>query len=147
MFPGGSLKSPFLAAGFMAAWCDPDWCKKRLISMPVVNFVNEKKQVLVPENANLRKAALEAGVGLYPGIHKALNCHGFGHCGACRVLVHEGRENASKMGWMERLRLKLSMAFIGHEDEMRLACQTRVCGDMDVETRPPLNLFGENFFS
>jgi hypothetical protein len=39
------------------------------------------------------------------------------------------------------------MAFIGHEDTMRLACQTKVLGDMEVETGPQLNLFGENFFS
>ena len=30
---------------------------------------------------------------------------------------------------------------------MRLACQTKVHGDITVETKPPLNLFGENFFS
>jgi len=30
---------------------------------------------------------------------------------------------------------------------MRLACQTKVNGDITVETTPPLNLFGENFFS
>jgi hypothetical protein len=30
---------------------------------------------------------------------------------------------------------------------MRLACQTRVMGDMTVENTPELNLYGENFFS
>jgi hypothetical protein len=39
------------------------------------------------------------------------------------------------------------MAFIGNEDTMRLACRTKVLGDMEVETGPELNLFGENFFS
>ncbi len=39
------------------------------------------------------------------------------------------------------------MAFIGNEDTMRLACQTLVNGDMEVETGPELNLFGDNFFS
>jgi ferredoxin len=115
--------------------------------MAVINFVNEKKQVQVPEGTNLRKAALKAGVALYPGIHRFANCHGLGQCASCRVLIHKGRENASRMGLLERLRLKISMAYIGHEDEMRLACKTRVMGDMEVETRPPLNLYGENFFS
>jgi ferredoxin len=115
--------------------------------MAVINFVNDKKQVQVPEGTNLRKAAIKAGINLYPGVHKVLNCHGFGHCGSCRVLIHKGRENASPMGLWERLRLKLSMAYIGHEDEMRLACRTRVQGDMEVETRPAMNLYGENFFS
>jgi hypothetical protein len=30
---------------------------------------------------------------------------------------------------------------------MRLACQSKVMGDVEVHTCPPLNLFGENFFS
>ena len=39
------------------------------------------------------------------------------------------------------------MAFIGNEKNMRLACQTLVMGDMEVITQPPLNWFGDNFFS
>jgi ferredoxin len=115
--------------------------------MPVVNFVNEKKEVQVPEGSNLRKAALEAGIPLYPGIHKVLNCRGFAQCAACRVLITKGMDNASEMGLLEKLRLKWSFVYIGNEDTMRLACQTKVQGDMDVVTQPPLNLFGENFFS
>jgi ferredoxin len=115
--------------------------------MPIINFVNEKKQVQVPEGTNLRKAALQAGVQLYPFPHNILNCHGFSQCAACRVLIHKGRENASPMGVLEKVRLSVSLAYIGHEDEMRLACQTLVNGDMEVETRPPFNLYGENFFS
>ena len=30
---------------------------------------------------------------------------------------------------------------------MRLACCTTVHGDIEVESGPPVNLFGENFFS
>lgn len=115
--------------------------------MAIVNFVTEKKQVQVPEGTNLRKAALEAGIRLYPGVHRFLNCRGLSQCGSCRVLITKGRENASPMGFMEKMRLNMSLAYIGHEDSMRLACQTRVQGDMDVETTPPLNLYGENFFS
>jgi ferredoxin len=115
--------------------------------MAIIKFVNEKKEIQVPEGSNLRAEALRAGVELYPGVNKVLNCHGFGHCGSCRVLVTKGMENASPMGFMERMRLGISFAYIGNEDTMRLACQTRVNGDMEVQTRPPLNLYGENFFS
>ena len=45
------------------------------------------------------------------------------------------------------MRLKMSMAYIGNEGQMRLACQTLVNGDVDVVTQPQFNLFGENFFS
>ena len=115
--------------------------------MPIVNFVSEKKQVQVPEGTNLRKAALEAGVGLYPHVNKVLNCHGLALCGTCRVKITQGVENAGSKGFLGKLRLKASFAFIDNEDTMRLACQTQVNGDMTVETKPPMNWFGENFFS
>jgi ferredoxin len=125
--------------------------------MPIVNFVNEKKQVQVPEGANLRAEAMKAGIKLYPGINgygakinEVLNCHGLGHCGTCRVLITKGTDNASPMGLLETFTCKYGLAmlaFIGHEDTMRLACRTKVMGDMDVVTQPPLNLTGDSFFA
>jgi ferredoxin len=120
--------------------------------MPTVHFVNEKKQVEVPDGANLREAAIKAGVSLYPHVHKLLNCHGFGMCGSCRVLIKKGQESASPMGAMEKFRFHyvpdhVPMAYVGHENEMRLACKVAVHGDMEIVTQPPLNWFGENFFS
>lgn len=128
--------------------------------MPIVNFVNEKKQVEVPAGANLRKEAIKAGVKLYNGlngygakVNEVVNCHGFGHCGTCRVLIAKGMENTSPMDMMEKFSFKFNpltpalFAFIGNEDKMRLACRTQVMGDVDVVTRPPLNLTGDSFFS
>ena len=118
--------------------------------MPIVNFVNEKKEIQVPEGANLRKEAMRAGIEVYPSFHKypLMHCPGISLCGTCRVLITKGIDNASPMGFMERIRLtKLSMAYIGHEDTMRLSCQTNVHGDMTVITQPPMELYGENFFS
>lgn len=128
--------------------------------MPIVNFVNEKKQVEVPVGANLRKEAMKAGVKLYNGVNgygatlnEVVNCHGLGHCGTCRVLITKGMENTSPMSPMEKCTFKFNpltpalFAFIGNEDKMRLACCTKVTGDIDVVTRPPLNLTGESFFS
>lgn len=115
--------------------------------MPTITFTNEKKEIQVPEGANLRKEALRAGVALYPGVHKVVNCHGLGQCGACRVLVTKGMENTSPRGILESARMAVSLAYIGNEGTMRLACQTKVNGDISVTTCPPMNLFGENFFS
>jgi ferredoxin len=115
--------------------------------MPTITFTNEKKEIQVPAGANLRKEALRAGVELYPGIHKVANCHGWGSCGSCRVLVTKGMENTSPKGVLESARLAVSLAAIGNEQTMRLACQTRVDGDITVTTRPAMNLYGENFFS
>ena len=72
-----------------------------------------------------------------------------------RVLITKGMENTNKMTFRERMKFKAvltpdpvpALAFVGHEDTMRLACMTKVHGDIEVETGPEVNLFGENFFS
>ena len=115
--------------------------------MPTITFTNEKKEIQVPAGANLRKEALQAGVALYPGIHKVANCHGFGSCGTCRVLITKGMENTSPRGILEAARMAVSLAYIGNESTMRLACQTKVNGDITVTTCPSMNMYGENFFS
>ena len=129
--------------------------------MPIVKFVNEKKELEVPKGANLRREAMRAGINLYAQGNGwlsslkmyVLNCHGLGQCGTCRVLITKGMENTNPRGLVERCRFRLplpepcSMGFIGNEDTMRLACRTEVHGDIEVRTRPELNLFGENFFS
>ena len=47
----------------------------------------------------------------------------------------------------ERVTYAPPLAYVGHEDTMRLACCTTVHGDIEVETGPEVSLFGENFFS
>lgn len=136
--------------------------------MPIVKFVKEKKEIEVPDGANLRSEAVKAGINLNQGINgigasinKYLNCSTLsmglvgGACGTCRVLVTKGMENTNKMTLSERMKFKMvltpdpvpALAFVGHEDTMRLACCTIVHGDIEVETCPEINLFGENFFS
>ncbi len=129
--------------------------------MPTIKFIKEKKEIQVPQGANLRAEAMKAGVNLYQGINgfgstlnRALNCHGLGLCGTCRVKITKGMENAGPMGTLERMKFRglpvpdlAALAYIGNEQTMRLACLTTVNGDMEVETGPELNLFGDNFFS
>jgi ferredoxin len=132
------------------------------LAMPIVKFVNEKKEIEVAEGANLRAEAKKAGINLNLGVNgygqnfnKVFNCLGKGMCGSCRVLVNEGQENTNEMTKREVLRFKTPfvpdpvpcLAFVGHEDCMRLACMTQVHGDIEVESGPDVNLFGENFFS
>lgn len=50
-----------------------------------------------------------------------------GSCGTCRVRVVRGLETCSPMGAEERDFL------VGSEPNVRLACQVRVHGDVDVE--------------
>lgn len=114
--------------------------------MPKLTFVNEKKEIEVPAGTNLRQAAAQNGVEIYKSLDKYLNCRGLGMCGTCRVLVKQGMENLSPKGIVEKVTLTRMFSAIGHEDEMRLACQVTVNGDCSVETKPPMNWSGENFW-
>ena len=115
--------------------------------MPIVKFIKEKKEIEVPDGANLRQEAIKAGINLNQGM-----------CGTCRVLITKGMENTNKLTLREYLKFKTvvptpvpdpipPLAYVGHEDTMRLACCTTVHGDIEVESGPEVNLFGENFFS
>ena len=118
--------------------------------MPKVVIANEKKKIEVPAGANLREELVKAGVQVYGRVEKYLNCRGLGLCGTCKVLVKKGMENLGRKTFMERLNFNCHpltmLAYIGHEDEMRLSCQTTIQGDCTIETRPTLNLSGENFW-
>ena len=119
--------------------------------MAKITFVNEKKSIDVEPGSNLRKVALENGVPLYWGPHKIFNCMGFGHCGSCKVLITKGEENVSQPGLWERMRILAGPLLffwrIGNEKQLRLSCQCRVNGDIEVETTPSGNWHGERFWS
>ncbi|MCA9120415.1 MAG: (2Fe-2S)-binding protein [Planctomycetaceae bacterium] len=131
--------------------------------MPIVKFTKENKEIEVPAGSYLREEAVKAGINLNCGVNgygasvnKHLNCHGFGMCGTCRVLITSGIQNTNQLTKREQLRFKTPgfppdpipcLAYIGHEDNMRLACMTQINGDIEVESSPEVNLFGENFFS
>lgn len=119
--------------------------------MPKVTFVNEKREIEVPEGANLRKEALKNGVELYSGPHRYLNCRGLGQCASCRVKIVDGDDKVSRQGLLEKLRLLLGpltfFARLGNEKTLRLACKTRIQGDCKVETHPPINMHGEKFWA
>ena len=69
--------------------------------------------------------------------------------------ITEGMENTSPMTVREQMKFKYlpipdpmpCLAYLGNEETMRLACMTKVEGDVVVETKPEVNMFGENFFS
>jgi 2Fe-2S ferredoxin len=118
--------------------------------MPKVTFVNEKVELDVPAGANLRQEAMKAGIDVYGGLKRYLNCRGNGLCGTCAVLIAKGMENVGPRTLAERVNLTAHpvsmLAVLGNEDTMRLACQVKVNGDCTVQTRPAFNLAGENFW-
>ncbi|MCA9032826.1 MAG: (2Fe-2S)-binding protein [Planctomycetaceae bacterium] len=118
--------------------------------MPTVTFIKQKKQVEVPEGSNLRQEALKNGIEMHAGIHQYANCFGNGLCASCRVNVKKGMENVRRKTWWEYILFALNpiwpFARIGHEEEMTLACQSKVMGDCEVETTPDMNWHGEKFW-
>ena len=111
--------------------------------MPTVKFTREKKSVECEKGENLRALALKQGIQLYPGLKRILNCRGHASCGECRVHVVKGMENLAPKTVLEKIRIALSWFKFGHEHEVRLACQAKVEGDVEVFTQPEFNWFGE----
>jgi ferredoxin len=95
-----------------------------------IKFVNEKKEVMAADGANLRFKALENGIDLYTFGGKMMNCGGYGQCGTCVVEIVEGMENLSPRTPVEETKLRKRSA------QCRLACQTLVHGVVSVATKP-----------
>ena len=98
--------------------------------MPTIRFEQEGQQVGCIEGANLRKAALSAGVNPYKGLNNLTNCGGVGQCGTCVIEVIEGAQNLSPRSDVEEVYLADRPA------NYRLSCRTSVNGDVTVRTRP-----------
>ena len=98
--------------------------------MATIKFVNENKEALFADGANLRTKALENGVDIYKFWGKATNCGGYGQCGTCVVDIVAGMENLSPRTQFEERKLKKK------PESYRLACQTMVHGDVSVKTKP-----------
>lgn len=99
-------------------------------TVPTIRFEQEGQQVGCIEGANLRKAAVDAGVNPYGGLSNLNNCGGVGQCGTCVVEVVEGMQNLSPRSDVEQVYLADRPA------NYRLSCRTSVNGDVTVRTRP-----------
>jgi len=79
--------------------------------------------VEIPEHATL----FEAGAKIAAGIETA--CVGKGTCGLCRVKILSGQEHLTPFSEEERKHL----GNVYHITKVRLACRTRVAGDVAIE--------------
>ena len=98
--------------------------------MPTIRFEQEGQTVGCIEGANLRKAALDAGINPYKGLNNVNNCGGIGQCGTCVMEVIEGMQNLSPRSDVEEVYLSDRPA------NFRLSCRTSVNGDVTVRTKP-----------
>ena len=95
--------------------------------MPKVTFLPEGTEVDVRNGLSVFAAAIEADAGVES------QCGGRGGCALCRVIVREGADNLSPMEWEEEAHL----GNVFHVTQERLACQSRILGDVVIEVPEP----------
>lgn len=93
--------------------------------MPTITYQGERIECTVGDE--LREALLEVGLSPHNGAANYANCGGRAVCGTCAVEV-EGP--VSEMSEEERSRLSKWPHDL--DSGLRLACQTRVEGDVEV---------------
>jgi ferredoxin len=98
--------------------------------MANILFVNEGKEVIAADGANLRIKAMENGIDIYKFMGKLTNCGGYGQCATCVVEITAGLDQLSDRTDFEKDKLKRK------PENYRLACQTLVNGKVSVKTRP-----------
>ena len=104
--------------------------------MPVVTFHHEHRSFEVDPGSNLREAMLKLGVTPYQGRTMLTNCRGNNFCGTCAVEIVDGK-GVSPRGQDEEGTLGGNLLIARQvEKNLRLACQTKVTGDVVVKTHP-----------
>ena len=100
------------------------------ITMPIIRFVREARDVECENGANLREVALKEGLQLY-GFKGAIgNCGGYGQCTTCFVSIEGGKEGSlSPRTEVEKVKLK------NRPKNWRLACQCIVKSSLIVMTK------------
>ncbi|MEM7761419.1 MAG: 2Fe-2S iron-sulfur cluster-binding protein [Cyanobacteria bacterium P01_A01_bin.40] len=93
--------------------------------MPIVTV--QGKTFTCEDGANLRKVLLKHDINLHNGQSKMINCRGLGSCGTCAVEIIGA---VSPTNWKDRARRSLPPHSLAQN--RRLACQTKVLGDIKV---------------
>ena len=100
--------------------------------VPVIRF--QGRETSCDVGTRLRDAILDAGMTPHHAAVSVLNCHGLGTCGTCAVEVRGKPGAVTPPTAMERWRLSVPP----HRADrgLRLACQCRVVGDVEVVKHP-----------
>ncbi len=93
--------------------------------MPKVTALG--KTIECESGANLRRVLLKHDIPLYNSNAKIINCRGIGSCGTCAVAI---QGEVSPANWKDKARRSLPPH--SQERDLRLACQTKVLGDICI---------------
>ena len=93
--------------------------------MPTVTAQGKKFEC--ETGANLRQVLLQHGIALHNNQANVINCRGIGTCGTCAAMVEGEVSEASR-----REKTRRSLPPHSLEKNRRLACQTRVLGDVKI---------------
>ncbi len=92
--------------------------------MFTIKVLPSDKEIKIDSESTLLEAFKENN------IYIKSTCGGYASCGCCRVRIIDGKENLEKAGFPE---LQL-LGNVFHITKERLACQTRVTGDVTIDT-------------
>lgn len=92
--------------------------------MPKVRFIPLNKTIEIRKGESIFKAARVNGIPL------GSSCRGDCVCGWCKVEIVEGMENLSSPEECEKKLMKSG----GYGKRERVACRTRVFGDVSITT-------------
>lgn len=79
---------------------------------------------------NLRRALLRGGLSPYNDKSGLINCRGLGTCGTCALRI---KGEVSPPTRVEKWRLNFPPHKQGVESGLRLACQCKILGDLQIE--------------
>lgn len=104
--------------------------------MPNITILPDNKVIEMSNNETILEASLRAGI---PHTHA---CGGNAICSTCRVVILEGYTSVTSRNEPEKV-LANSLHFT---EDIRLACQTKVCGNITV-SRPVLDEIDEELIN
>jgi ferredoxin len=114
--------------------------------LPKVSFVDHAVEFECKPGERLSEVAAAHGIDIFRGIWHGFNCRTLGLCGRCEVWVQpaskDQKEALSPPTFVEKLfhkqpyRPQSPWDSGNHVPALRLACQARVQGDIEVRTRP-----------
>jgi len=91
-----------------------------------IHFEVQNRTIQVEPGTNLRQAAINNKLSIYPHMFKILNCRGRGLCTSCKVKIVSGKVDPRNE--VERDKLKNA------DLDVRLACQITVQDNLVVKS-------------